>query len=78
MAERFVVDQNRPDMRHLNMVDQGYTVVDVTPDALTVTYRTIDTIDPDAQATDAARFRVLPGGRPMEVLPVARPRGTMR
>ena len=77
-AERFVVDQNRPGMRHLNMVDQGYTVVDVTPEALTVTYRTIDTSDPDAVAADAARFRVLPGGRPMEVLPVARPRGTVR
>ena len=53
-------------------------MVDVTPEALTVTYRTIDTFDPDAQAADAARFRVLPGGRPMEVLSVARPRGSAR
>ncbi len=78
VAERFVLDQNRPSMRHLNMLDQGYTVIDATPEELTVTYRTIDTTDPDAEAVDAARFRVRPDGGPMEVLPVARPRGSVR
>ncbi len=77
-AERFVLTQNRPGMRHLNLVDQGYTLVDVTPDEMLITYRRIDTTDPDAPAQDAARFRVLPGNRPMEVLATPGGRGSLR
>ena len=77
VAERFMLGQNQPGMRHLNMVDQGYTVVDVTPEEMLVTYRTIDTTDPDAEAVDAARFRLRPGDHPMEVLPTPRARGSV-
>ena len=57
-AERFVLGQNRPYLRHMNLVDQGYAVVDVTPEETLVTIRNIDTSDPDAHAVDGARFRV--------------------
>jgi alkaline phosphatase D len=68
-AERFVLSQNRPYLRHMNLVDQGYTVVEVTPDETLVTIRNIDTTDPAAEAVDGARFRVAKGSQRIEVLP---------
>jgi alkaline phosphatase D len=76
LAERWVLSQNNGLMRHMNLVDQGYTVVDVTPDELVVTVRLIDTYDPTAQAVDGARFRLRPGSRRIEVLPAAGKRGS--
>jgi len=75
-AERFVLSQNRPYLRHLNLVDQGYTVVDLTPEEMLVTVRNIDTRDPDARAVDGARFRVRRGARRVEVLTTPTPRGS--
>ena len=75
-AERFVLGQNRPYLRHMNLVDQGYTVVDVTPEETLVTIRNIDTTDPDAAAVDGARFRVRRGSQRIEVLATPTPKGS--
>lgn len=75
-AEQWVLGQNRPYLRHMNLVDTGYTVVDVTPDAVEVTIRLIDTFDPDAEPFDGARFRVRRGAGRIEVLPTATRRGS--
>jgi alkaline phosphatase D len=76
LAEQWVLGQNQGSLRHMNMVDQGYTVVDVTPEALEVTVRLVDTRDPDAEAVDGARFRVARGAQRMEILPAAGARGS--
>jgi hypothetical protein len=60
----------------MNLIDTGYTVVDVTPDAVEVTIRLIDTFDPDAEPFDGARFRVRRGAERIEVLPSATRRGS--
>lgn len=75
-AERFVLSQNRPYLRHMNLVDQGYTVVEVTPEETLVTMRNIDTSDPDARAVDGARFRVARGASRIEILPTPRRKGS--
>ncbi len=75
-AERFVLSQNRPYLRHMNLVDQGYTVVEVTPDETLVTIRNIDTFDPDAEAVDGARFRIAKGAQRIEILPTPGRKGS--
>ncbi len=75
-AERWVLTQNAPLLRYMNLVDQGYVVVDVTPEELVVTTRLIDTYDPDAAPYDAARYRLRPGAERLEELPVDRPKGS--
>lgn len=77
LAERWVIAQNSPDMHFMGLADQGYCVVDVDPERIEVTYRFIDTYDPDADAFDAARFRFVRGGSRMEPIPVSRPRGSV-
>ena len=67
LAENWLMGQN-PGMRHLNFEQQGYVVVDVNPDEMIVTYRHIDTYDPDAEAWTGATFRVANGGQHIEVL----------
>ena len=76
VAEQFVLSQNSPYLRHMNLVDQGYTVVDVTPEEMVVTVRLVDTFDPDAGATDGARFRLRPGSTRMEILPASGTKGS--
>lgn len=76
-AERWVLSQNAPYMRYMNLVDQGYTVVDATPEAVEVTVRLVDTSDGSATATDGARFRLRPGVVGMESLPVSSGRGSV-
>ena len=61
--------ENQPYMKHLDLSEQGYTLVDVTPEACTVEFRGIDTFDPDAVPYTFARFRVARGSRTLEVLP---------
>ncbi len=75
-AERFVLGQNRPYLRHLNLVDQGYTVIDITSEETLVTIRNIDTFDGSAEAVDGARFRVRRGASRIEVLATPRRRGS--
>ena len=69
IAEQWVVANNRPYMRHFNIVEQGYTVVEVNPDEMLITQRLIDTHDPDAVARDGARFRLAKGSSRIEILP---------
>jgi alkaline phosphatase D len=61
LAERWILAQNSPNLRYMNFIDQGYTIVDVTPEEVEVTYRMIDTMNPDARAFDGAKFRVARG-----------------
>jgi alkaline phosphatase D len=76
-AERWVLSQNAPDLRYMNLVDQGYTVVDATPEAVEVTVRLVDTFDGGATAFDGARFRVRHGVPGIETLPVAGGKGSL-
>jgi alkaline phosphatase D len=75
VAERWVIANNGPSMRHFNLVEQGYTVVEVTPEEMRVTHRVIDTHDPDALARDGARFRLRKGSSRLEVLACPDPVG---
>jgi alkaline phosphatase D len=75
VAERWVIANNGPSMRHFNLVEQGYTVVEVTPEEMLVTHRVIDTHDPDATARDGARFRVRRGSARLERLACPSPVG---
>ena len=75
-AERYVLTQNEGSLRYMNLIDQGYTVVDVTPEELVVTVRLVDTTDPDAGAVDGARFRLTPGADRIELLPASGARGS--
>lgn len=76
-AERFVLGQNRPYLRHMNLVDQGYLVVEVTPEEAVVTVRNVAVDDPAAEAVDGARFRITHGGSPLQHLPTPRRRGSV-
>ena len=67
LAEQVMLDANTPYLRHVDLLNQGYAVVDVTPEELVVQFRVLDTFDPDAEARTAARFRILNGGRTMDV-----------
>jgi len=73
LAERWIVSQN-PGMRHVNLIDQGYVIVDVTPDRVEIDFRLVDTYDPGAQPWTGAKFR-LPRGGVLETLPAERARG---
>lgn len=75
-AERIVLNSNTPALRHINLIDQGYTVVDITPEETLVTIRNIDTTNPDAEAVDGARFRVRKGSQRIEVLPTPTHKGS--
>jgi alkaline phosphatase D len=75
-AERWVLGQNPGTIRHMNLLDQGYTVVDVTPEEMVVTVRLVDTFDPDAEAVDGARFRLTPGAERLEILPASGAKGS--
>ena len=55
---------------------KGYTVVDVTPEEMVVTMKMIDTSRPDAEVRDGAKFRLTPGSRRVEVMPVPGASGT--
>ena len=76
LAERWVLGQNSPDLRFMDLVHQGYVVVDADPERIEITYRFVDTYDPDASAVDGARFRLVHGRPGLETLPVATPMGS--
>jgi alkaline phosphatase D len=67
LIETGFLRENQPYMRDINLVDQGYAVVDATPEETVVEFRVIDTFDPDAEARTASRYRILPGADKMEV-----------
>ncbi len=60
---------NAPYLKHVDLVEQGYALVEVTPDETLVEFRGIDTYDIDAEPRTFARFRVVRGSGVMEVLP---------
>jgi alkaline phosphatase D len=69
-GETFFLLNNRPYMKAVDLVAQGFALVDVTPEECIVRFRGVDTFDPDAQAVTIAKFRVASGSRTLEVLPL--------
>jgi alkaline phosphatase D len=67
-AEGIMRQANDPYLRYVNLLDQGYAVVDVTPEELIVEFRVLDTFDANAVPRTAARFRVVNGGTTLETL----------
>lgn len=63
------ISQNSPYLRYANIVNQGYSIMEVTPDEVTVEVVLVDTADASAQPRRAARFRVSADGGPMETVP---------
>lgn len=68
-AEDWTLAQN-PYMAFVDLLHQGYVVVDLTPEECVVSFRTVDTFDPDAGARTRARFRVVSGSDRIERLPL--------
>lgn len=56
-----MMEANKPYLRHVDLLNQGYAIVDITPQETIVEFRVIDTLDPDAEATTFGRFRVADG-----------------
>ena len=67
-AEIAFLRENRPYMKWIDLVYQGFALVDLTPEECIVRFRGVDTFDPDAEAFTFAKFRVANGSRIMEVL----------
>jgi alkaline phosphatase D len=67
-AENIMIGANTPYLKKVNILDQGYAVVDATPEETIVEFRVLDTFDPNAEARTASRFRVRNGGRTLETL----------
>jgi alkaline phosphatase D len=59
---------NAPSLKEVNIINQGYALVDCNPDEVVVTFRSIDTFDIDAEPQTFAQFRVVNGGTQMERL----------
>jgi alkaline phosphatase D len=68
VAESVMLNANDPYLRHVDLLSQGYAIVDVTPEETIVEFRVIDTLDPDAEATTFGRFRVANGVPGIETL----------
>lgn len=68
-AASVMVQQNAPYMKDVNLLEQGYIRVELTPEECLVSYRYVNTFDPDARARTGIRFRVASGSRSIEVLP---------
>ena len=66
VGEQWIVSQN-PEMRYLNLIDQGWVTVDVTPEETTFAVRAVDTSREDADARTIASFRVVAGRPGLEV-----------
>lgn len=45
-----------PWLAHLNLIDQGYGLIEVTPEEATIEFKLIDTYDPNAEAVVGVRF----------------------
>ena len=67
-AEQLMLDANTPYLKQIDLLNQGYALVDITPEETIVAFRVLDTYDPDAEATTFARFRVVAGRPGIEVL----------
>jgi alkaline phosphatase D len=69
VAESIMLQANAPYLKQVDLLNQGYAVVDVTPEEAVVEFRVLDTFDPDAVASTFARFRVVAGRPGIELLP---------
>ncbi|MEW6269863.1 MAG: alkaline phosphatase D family protein, partial [Thermodesulfobacteriota bacterium] len=69
-AEQIMLAANAPYLKQIDLLNQGYAVVDLTPEEAIVEFRALDTFDPDAEAHTSARFRVVAGVPGIETLPV--------
>jgi alkaline phosphatase D len=68
VAEQIMMTANAPYLKQVDLLNQGYTTVDLTPEEAIVEFRVLDTFDPDAEASTFARFRVVAGVPGIEVL----------
>jgi alkaline phosphatase D len=68
LAEDLMMGANAPYLKQIDLLNQGYVLVDVTPEETTVEFRVLDTFDPGAEASTFARFRVVAGRPGVEVL----------
>jgi hypothetical protein len=64
-----MVSQNQPYMKDIDLLEQGYVRVELTPEECLVSYRYVNTFDPAAEARTGIRFRIVSGSRSIEVLP---------
>jgi alkaline phosphatase D len=67
-AEDLMLTANTPYLKQVDLLNQGYALVDVTPEETVVEFRVLDTFDPNAEASTFARFRVVAGRPGIEVL----------
>lgn len=70
VAEQLMLVANTPYLKQIDLLNQGYATVDLTPEEAIVEFRVLDTFDPNAEARTQARFRVVAGVPGIEVLPV--------
>jgi len=70
VAEALMLAANAPYLRQIDLLSQGYAVVDVTPEETICEFRVLDTFDPDAVATTKARFRVVSGVPGIQLVPI--------
>ena len=68
VAEQIMMSANAPYLKLVDLLNQGYTTVDLTPEEAIVEFRVLDTFDANAEATTFARFRVVAGVPGIEVL----------
>ncbi|MGH7789513.1 MAG: alkaline phosphatase D family protein [Candidatus Binatia bacterium] len=68
VAENIMMTANTPYLKQIDLLHQGYTLVDITPEETLVEFRGLDTFDPDATASTFARFRIVAGVPGIEVL----------
>jgi alkaline phosphatase D len=68
LGETIMLQANTPYLKQIDLLNQGYALVDVTPEETIVEFRVLDTFDPDAVASTFARFRVVAGRPGIEVL----------
>jgi alkaline phosphatase D len=68
IAETIMLQANTPYLRQIDLLNQGYALVDVTPEEILVEFRVLNTFDADAVASTFARFRVVAGRPGIEVL----------
>jgi alkaline phosphatase D len=68
LAQQVLLAQNSPYLKDVNLIDQGYALLDCTPEETIVTFRVIDTFDIDAQPRTYAQFRIARDSRQMERL----------
>jgi len=69
LAEQLMLEANVPYLKQIDLLNQGYAVVDATPEELVCEFRVLDTFDPEAVASTFARFRVVADRPGIEVLP---------